>query len=478
MAETASADLLFRPVDELAALVRSGEITARELVQASLDRIDQLNPTINAFVDVFHDDALAEAGDIGPDDPRPFAGVPIAIKNNRAVAGRRLTMAAGFMGDFVAPYDHNVVRRLKDAGFVIVGTTTLPEWGILPTTETRRFGPTRNPWDQARTPGGSSGGSAAAVASGMVPIAHANDGGGSTRIPAACTGLVGLKPQRGRISLAPEVGHAFLVTDGVLTRTVRETAALLDLLAGPVLGDMTWAPPPAEPFAQAAGRPPSRLRVAMTTKPPIPDVPVDPVAAQAVQDAAALLESLGHEVVEADPPWGDGDTLDVFTASFGPAVCSQIRLASMLAGREPQAEDMEALSWALYQRCVGITSIDAAVAEFQLHGLGRAIIQFVAQYDALLTPALAEAPLPLGTLDPTDPTDPMGTFRRSGAFTPFTALFNVSGQPAIALPLYQREDGLPLAVQLVGQPAQEGALLALAAQVEDAHSWADRRPTL
>src|SRR3954452_19009982 len=199
----ATTDLLYRPVTELAASVRAGEVTARELVQASLDRIDEVNPKLKAFVDVFGDVALAEADGIGPDDPRPFAGVPIAIKNNRAVEGRRLTFAANFAGDFIAPYDHNVVARLKRAGFVIVGTTTLPEWGILPTTETARFGATRNPWDQSRTPGGSSGGSAAAIASGMVPIAHANDGGGSTRIPAACCGLVGLKPQRGRISLGP-----------------------------------------------------------------------------------------------------------------------------------------------------------------------------------------------------------------------------------------------------------------------------------
>src|SRR3954447_2662229 len=229
----AATDLLYRPVTELAASVRSGEITARELVQASLDRIEEVNPKVNAFVDVSGDEALAEADKIGPNDPRPFAGVPIAIKNNRAVAGQRLTFASNFVGDFLAPYDHNVVARIKAAGFVIVGTTTLPEWGILPTTETARFGPTRNPWDQSRTPGGSSGGSAAAVASGMVPIAHANDGGGSTRIPAACCGLVGLKPQRGRISLGPEIGHALLVADGVLTPTGRETAQPLDLLAGP-----------------------------------------------------------------------------------------------------------------------------------------------------------------------------------------------------------------------------------------------------
>ena len=478
MSTAAGADLLFRPVHELAALVRSGELTARELVQASLDRIAELNPSLNAFVDVFAEEALAEADAIGPDDPRPFAGVPIAIKNNRAVAGKRLTFAANFAGDFIAPYDHNVVARLKAAGFVIVGTTTLPEWGILPTTETARFGPTRNPWDQSRTPGGSSGGSAAAVASGMVPIAHANDGGGSTRIPAACCGLIGLKPQRGRISLAPEVGHMFLVQDGVLTRSVRETAQVLDLLAGYELGDMSWAPPPGAPFAQLAGATPGRKRIAWTALSPVPDAAVDPVAVQAVQDAASLLESLGHEVVEADPPWAEGNLEEAFTASFGPAVCTQIELAAMIVGRRPTAEDMEPLSWALYQLCKSVDSVQGLLAEFQLHGVGRALITWTAQYDFLLTPALAEAPLPLGTLDPLDASDPMGAFARSGRFTPFTPPLNISGQPAISLPLYQREDGLPLGVQVIGQPAGEGDLLALAAQIEDAHPWAERRPTL
>jgi amidase len=371
-----------------------------------------------------------------------------------------------------------VVARLKAAGFVIVGTTTLPEWGILPTTETARFGPTRNPWDQSRTPGGSSGGSAAAVASGMIPIAHANDGGGSTRIPAACCGLVGLKPQRGRISLAHEVGHMFLVQDGVLTRTVRETAELLDLLSGSVLGDMTWAPPPAEPFAEAAKRTPGRLRIAMSALSPVPDAPVDPVAVQAMQDAGTLLESLGHEVVEADPPWARPELSAVFTASFGPAVCTQIKLAEMLAGRPATPEDMEPLSWALYELCKSINSVDALLAELQLHGVGRELITWIAQYDALLTPALAEAPVTLGTLDPLDAGDPMAAFTRSAAFTPFTPPLNISGAPAISLPLYEREDGLPLGVQLIGQPAGEGALLALATQLEEAHGWSERRPDL
>jgi amidase len=478
MSTAAGADLLFRPAHELAALVRDGQLGAPELVQASLDRIAELNPSLNAFVDVFAEDALAEAGGIAPGDPRPFAGVPIAVKNNRAVAGRRLTFGAAFAGDFIAPYDHNVVARLKAAGFVIVGTTTLPEWGILPTTETARFGATRNPWDQSRTTGGSSGGSAAAVASGMVPLAHANDGGGSTRIPAACCGLVGLKPQRGRISLAPEIGQAFLVQDGALTRTVRETAELLDLLAGPELGDMSWAPPPEAPFATLAAREPGRRRIAMTTLSPVEGVEVDPVAVQAVQDAATLLESLGHEVIEADPPWVVPGTEDAFQRSFGPAVCTQIALASMIAGREPTAEDMEPLSWALYELCRATDSVTALLAEFQLHALGRALIQWTSQFDAVLTPALAEAPVPLGTIDPLDAANPFAGYERASRFTPFTPALNISGQPAISLPLYQREDGLPLAVQLIGQPAGEGDLLALAAQVEAAHPWAERRPTL
>src|SRR3954467_131401 len=266
---TASArDLLFRPALELAGLVRAGELSARELVEASLARIDALNPALNAFVDVFHDEALAAAAAVQPGDERPFAGVPIAVKNNRAVAGHRLTYCADPIGHWDAPYDHNVVRRLRAAGFVVVGTTTLPEWGILPWTNTKRFGATRNPWDPARTSGGSSGGSATAVAAGMVPVGHANDGGGSTRIPAACCGLVGLKPQRGRISLSPEIGQSFLATDGVLTHTVADTAAALDVLAGREVGDAAWAPPPDEPFAVGARRAPERLRVAVAVAPP------------------------------------------------------------------------------------------------------------------------------------------------------------------------------------------------------------------
>ena len=309
-------DLMFRPALELAAMVCDGELSAQELVGISLERIEQLDPTLGAFVDVDGERALRDAAKIGPGDPRPFAGVPTAIKNNRPVAGMRLTYGCSLMERYVADYDHNVTRRLRDAGFVIVGTTTLPEYGILPTTEARLFGPTRNPWDLERTPGGSSGGAAAAVAAGMLPVAHGNDGGGSVRIPAACCGLVGLKPSRGRISAAPELGDSSLGIDGMLTRTVADTAAILDVLAGYEPGDATWAPPPQEPFAASAAREPGVLRIAAATSPPVQDAAVDPACARAVEDAAALLRSLGHEVEEVDPPWHDDGLRELFGVVF------------------------------------------------------------------------------------------------------------------------------------------------------------------
>lgn len=476
-----AAELMVQPAQELARLVRSGELTALALADAALERIAALDPQINAFVDVDADAARATAAAIGAGDERPFAGVPIAIKNNRAVAGLRLTLGAELMGDHAPRHDHNVTRRLRAAGFVIVGTTALPEWGILPVTEGRRLGPTRNPWDRTRTPGGSSGGSAAAVAAGMVPLAHGNDGGGSLRIPAACCGLVGLKPQRGRISLAPEAGEQFLVQDGVLTRTVRETALLLDVLAGPVAGDASWAAPPAEPFAVSAARGlqarPPRLRIGVTTLMPLLEADLHCSCERAALDAATLLQSLGHEVEEVTPPWRRPGLLDLFTRAFGPAICASIAAAGLLAGHEPRAQDMEPLSWELWQTSKRVDAVEAELARYALQAFGRSIVRWAAPYDALLTPALAQPPLPIGTLDPCGP-DPAATFERSGHFTPYTAISNVTGSPAISLPLYAHGDGLPLAVQLIGRPAQEGALLALAAQVEAAAPWSQRRPAL
>jgi amidase len=469
-------DLLFRPATELAGLVRSGQLGATELVQASLDRIAALDPELNAFVDVFGDEALAAAAHVRAGDERPFAGVPIAIKNNVPVAGHRLTFGADFMGDWAPGHDHNVVRRMRAAGFIVVGTTTLPEWGILPWTYTKRFGETRNPWDPARVSGGSSGGSATAVASGMVPVAHANDGGGSTRIPAACCGLVGLKPQRGRISLAPDVGESFLAVQGVLTRDVRDTAALLDLLAGPELGDSSWAPLPDEPFVAAAARAPSALRVALVTNPPI-DAPVDPACLQAARDAGALLESLGHHVEEAQAPWSDAAVLQTFTALFAPLVMIQVAFGRLVTGREPAREELEPVSWALWELVGRMSALDTHLAAVRMQIFARGLISWMDAYDLVVTPALAELPLALEGVDWRTEGDPMDLFRRSGAFTPFTAVANVTGQPAISVPL-GAHDGLPVGVQLFGRPTGEGDLLAAAAQLEAARPWAQRRPVL
>jgi amidase len=470
-------DLMFRSAVELAGMVRLGELSASELVRTSLERIEELNPALNAFVEVDEAGALAAAEKIAPGDDRPFAGVPIAVKNNRPVNGLRLTYGCSLMAKHIAPYDHNITRRLRDAGFVIVGTTTLPEYGILPVSEAPLFGPTRNPWDLARTPGGSSGGAAAAVAAGIVPVAHGNDGGGSIRIPAACCGLVGLKPARGRISPAPELGDSSLSIDGVLTRTVADTAALLDVLEGYELGDATWAPAPEEPFALSAQIDPGRLRIAVTTSPPQPEASVDPLCAGAVADATELLRSLGHEVEEVDVPWHDEGVRDLFGVVFSNHIALSIAYSGLIAGREPTAEDMEPMSWAIYSMIGKLDAISGMAAAAQLQGFARRLITFLAPYDALLTPALAERPLPLGTLDPGAP-DPMATFTRSGLFTPFTPIFNATGQPGISVPLYEGSDGLPLGVQLVGRPAGEAQLLALATQLEAAQPWAERRPPL
>ena len=470
----ADPELLFRPALELAAMVRSGELTARDLAEASLSAIERHDPGLNAFCHVDADGALAQAARIGAGDERPFAGVPIAIKDNQPVAGMPLTFGSGFMPEFVPPSDSHVVRRLREAGFVIVGKTTLPEFGILPVSEATRFGPTRNPWDPERTPGGSSGGSAAAVAGGMVPIAHGNDGGGSTRIPAACCGLVGLKPQRGRISRGPAEGAGYLVQDGVLTRTVADTAAALDVLAGYEPGDEYWAPPPAEPFAAAAARPPERLRIGFTTKPPI-DAPVEDVPAAAVRDAAALLASLGHEVEETEPGWDQPGLLALFSAAFGPAVSSALLFAQMLAGRAATADDVERLTWHVYERSRAVSAPELIVAQAQLNGLVREQMPLYERFDVILTPALAERPVRHGVIDPRGD-DPAATFARSGRFTPFTAIQNVTGNPAISIPLYQGEDGLPTGVHLVSRPAREDVLLALGAQLEAELPWAERRP--
>ena len=468
------ADLLARPAIELARLVKAGDVTSGELTEASLERIEALDPELNAFVHLDPDGALAAAGAIEASDERPFAGVPIAIKDTAAVAGMPYRLGSDMFGDFVPPQDAFVVRRLRDAGFVLVGKTSLPEFGILPVTEPRRFGPTRNPWDLERTPGGSSGGSAAAVAAGMVPLAHGSDGGGSIRIPAACCGLVGLKPSRGRTSRGPEQGDDLLVQDGVLTRTVADTAALLDVMAGYERGDASWAPPPPERFAATAAREPGRLRIGVTTVPAI-EAAIDPLCERAARDAAELLASLGHDVEEVDPPWKGQELMRAFTLVFGTPVALGIWFGSQATGREPSAELVEPLSWTIWEGVRERDPLDYLLARTRLTAASRPTVSLWDEYDAVLTPSLAQRPVRIGEIDSCSD-DPWEDFHRSGQFTPYTALYNVTGQPAISLPLFDGGDGLPSGVMLGGRPAGEGRLLSLAAQLEAASPWADRRP--
>jgi amidase len=469
-------ELLFKPATELADLVRLGEISARELVELALDRIEADEQGLNAFTVVDRDGALATAEAISAGDERPFAGVPIAIKDlSVATAGLRVSSGSDLFGEYTPDYDAHVVRRIRDAGFVIVGKTAAPEMGIVPVTEPRRFGPTRNPWNTDHTPGGSSGGSAAAVAGGLVPISHASDGGGSIRIPAACCGLVGLKVSRGRISRGPDQGDSFLSVDGVVSRTVADTAAALDLLAGYEPGDSTWAPPPFEAFSETAGRDPGPLRVALVLDPGV-DAELDPQAERATRDAAALLESFGHHVEQVDAPVQFEQLLDMFTDLWAAMVSMGVMFGELVSGRQASDENIEPLTMALHQRAVETGSSSYLRSMTLLQRVARGAVEWSSQWDFVLTPALAKRPLRIGELDTCAP-DPMATFHSSSEFTPFTPLVNVTGQPAISLPMYEGDDGLPLAVQLIGPPVSEGLLLSVATQLEAEQRWDERRPS-
>jgi amidase len=464
----------FLPATELAVRIRNGEVSATEIIDATLRRIEAVEPDLNAFVELDAERALAQAATVASGDQRAFAGVPVAVKANTPVAGLCMNCASGFLGGHRPTHSAYLVRRLREAGFVVIGTTNMAEFGILPTTEPRHTGATRNPWELDHTPGGSSGGSAAAVAAGLVPVAHGNDGGGSLRIPAACCGLVGLKPSRGRISHGPDLGDSFLGVEGVLTRSVVESALLLDVLAGYQAGDATWAPRPAEPYAAAMRRRPSGLRVAVSVDNAL-GVDAHPDSVRAVHDAASALHDLGHHVEEASPALPSPDTLELFIHIFGPLVALGIRYGEMLAGRPPTADEIEPLSLAVRDLAGSLPASGYLTALAQLQLLARSTVAFFADYDLLLTPVLAGRPLRTGELHGWGE-DPLADLRRSGTFAPYTPLFNVTGQPAISIPMGFGDDGLPCAVQLVGRPLAEDTVLQAAAQLETARPWAMHVP--
>jgi amidase len=458
-------ELAFLSAVEQARLVRTGEASSVELVRASLDRIERLDPTLNSFVTVTAEQALAtaELADSSLDEA-PFRGVPIGVKDLAPTAGIRTTFSSRAYTHYVPDFDSAVVRRIRDAGFVIVGKTNTPEFGTVAFTESELNGVTRNPWNTELTPGGSSGGAAAALAAGLVPAAHATDGGGSIRIPASCCGLFGLKPSRGRVSTAPYGAFEGLSTSGPLTRTVEDAAHLLDVLAGYEPGDPWWAPPPERPFTTAPHEPPPRLRIAVTTSPPI-DLLVDPECVAAVASAAALLADLGHDVRDATPPWHAPDLFDRFIAVWqvGPALHPIEDLSLLTPLNRGLVEAARSESAADYGR---------SVASLQM--LARRIVSFWSDVDVVLTPTLALPPVPIGWQDAVEGAIPQ--LLRNTEFTPFTAIANLTGLPAMSLPLHWTAEGIPIGVQAIGPPAGDALLLALAAELETARPWADRRP--
>lgn len=462
----------------LAASIRSGALDARGVAEEAIRRIEQTDPDLNAVVSTRFDEALAEIDAGLPDGP--LRGVPILVKNLDAdVAGQPATNGSRLFADVVAEVDCAVVQRYKAAGMVVLGTTNVPELGKTTTTESLLYGTCRNPWHTGHSAGGSSGGSAAAVASGMVPVAHGTDGGGSIRIPASACGLVGLKPSRGRVPTWP---HAAGLASPVgyhhaLTTTVRDSAALLDAVSGHVPGDAYGAPTPARPYLDEAGADPGRLRIGIIRTAPDP-FPTDPVTTAAVDRTAALLEELGHEVRPVDLGIDITDAMQhtgrIMMAQLTTTV--NARLAAL--GRELAEDDLEPWTRMILDSGRDLTAADLNLALQGTQRTGWQLARLFADdgdlggdgrgVDALLLPTL---PLPVPELGHLDVTDPASMWTRSSAYSTCTSLFNVSGQPAVSLPAGTDDDGLPLGVQFAADYGREDLLLRLSAQVESAVPW-------
>lgn len=470
-------ELAFLDATAQAELVKRKEVTPLELVDAAIERIERLNPSLNAVVTPMYEQARAVAA--GKLSKGPFTGVPFLLKDLLAsYKGVRMTLGSAFLADFISSNDSELVMRLKRAGLIILGKTNTPEFGLLPTTEPRLFGPCRNPWDLTRTVGGSSGGSAAAVAAGMVPMAHGNDGGGSIRIPASCCGLFGLKPTRGRNSLGPDFGDIMggLVVEHALTRTVRDSATLLDATCGPSPGDPYWAPPRRRPFKSEVGVPPGRLRIAFSVKAPT-GAAVHPDCVAGVIDAAKLCAELGHEMIEFSPVVDSELVNRAFMTVWAAGCASTIEAAALAMGKRPVPEQFEPATWAIYEMGRRRTASEYLIAVTLLQRFSREVAKFFLDYHVWLTPTLAEPPLSLGSFD-CPPDDPFYAQRRAAEFVPFTPICNITGQPAMSIPLFWNADGLPVGVHFVGRFGDEATLFRLAAQLEQARPWAGRRPRL
>jgi amidase/6-aminohexanoate-cyclic-dimer hydrolase len=459
----------------LAELVRTKEVTAAELLEAVIARAEARNPALNAIVGRLHDPARAAIAAGLPEGP--FTGVPYLLKDLGALyTGAETSFGSTFFAGFVADHDSELTARLKRAGLVIFGKTNTPELGLAPSTEPRRFGPTRNPWNLAYSAGGSSGGAAAAVAGGILPMAHATDGGGSIRIPASCCGLFGLKPTRARNPMGPDAGEGWggASVAHAVTWSVRDSAALLDATSGPDVGDPYWAPPPAGPFLAEAGRDPGRLRVAFTTT-SFNGQAVDASCAEAARAAAKLCESLGHDVEEARPDV-DGQALGLAQRIVvGANVRAQLEARAAALGRALASGDVEKLTWARAADGTAFSAWEYARSIAVIHRTGRAVARFFTRHDVLLSPTMCQPPYPLGVLD-LSAEDEAAYTKAVLASIGFTSLFNSSGNPAMSVPLGRSPQGLPLGVQFAGRFGEEATLFRIAGQIERARPWTRSRP--
>ena len=461
-----------------AELVASGKVSPVEMVNAAIERVERYDGALNALTYRWFEAArqLASSSDL-PEGP--FRGVPYLLKDLYAAeAGKPLSNGskAYKAADYVSTEDSTLVARYKASGLISIGRSNSPEFGSVPVTEPEAWGPTRNPWDLSRTPGGSSGGSASAVAAGIVPIAHASDGGGSIRIPAACCGLVGLKVSQGRISMGPSRDESNLGVEHCVSRSVRDSARLLDATHGPGIGDVIIAPTPRRPFIDEVGADPGRLRIGfLDFNPRGGDVHADCV--DGVHKTAKLLESLGHHVEPGFPDiFSDNEIGRAFSMLWSTNMGTAIRRFSQALGREMTPNDIEAMNWAQAEFAKGVNGVDFSLAQASSIQFRRAIQSWWTKgWDLLLTPTLSAPPLPIGSM-PNNPERPMTPLMTAGSWVAFTSQFNISGQPAISLPLHRTAEGLPVGMQLAAAYGREDVLIRVASQLEQAAPWAHLTP--
>ncbi|HEX3507593.1 MAG TPA: amidase [Candidatus Dormibacteraeota bacterium] len=456
-----------------AELVHRKEATALELAEAAIARIESQNPRLNCLATPMFDEARKVAAGKLPQGP--LSGAPYMIKDlGQPCAGVRQTDGSKALAGYIADHDGGLVTQLRNAGLVIVGRATAPEFGNHSTTEAEVFGPTRNPWDIERTAGGSSGGSASAVAARMVPAASASDGAGSIRIPASCCGLFGLKPTRGRISFGPDAGEVLsgLAVEHAVTRSVRDSAALLDATSGPVAGDPYWPAPPVESFLTQVARDPDPMRIAWSARAPL-GMPVHDDCRRAVEAAAKHLEELGHHVVEDDPRYDEEVLLDPMVTIWSVGNATDHDIVQARIGRPPHRDELEITTWELVERGRKVTAVQLVRAVDLIHAATRAMAPFFATYDMWLTPTLAQPPLPLGVLNQSyGGADEWWRFDLS--FNPWNSVANLTGNPAMSVPLASSGTGLPIGLLFTGRYADESALFRLAGQLERSHAWAAR----